>query len=416
MKNQKQKLTMIKTIKNLLKTVSNLITLFNNLLKKIFSLMVQKCKIFYIISVHFKNRLFSKNINSQIMTLLSLLYLGALLIYFLWLFEYKLIDMFQIFILSLFSFAVFIFISDNYKFSNNKFIFLLQKIVSYSLIFALIILIGTLLYLVGVNISIFGSIFCDSDVEEAVETYKNNEKISKGKDVARITESTKNETYTLEVNKKVVERAIEKGPELVVVGIKEVAPKLELAAAAGETAEETIKQTKGMTGFHKLLANGGAAFVTAVGTSLGLSLGTAATENKKGAEIEASKAKSVEISNDESESPTEFNRSFIHSVLEDNEIPLIVMVNGLSYLNYIELSLVISIFSLLFRKFLIRKLTDIIIKLIQKIKKTNKQIIVKEVESIKDKDIDKNVSLNKAINNLDKYTDFIIVFIFICLF
>jgi len=67
------------------------------------------------------------------------------------------------------------------------------------------------------------------------------------------------------------------------------------------------------------------------------------------------------------------------------------MVNGLSYLNYIELSLVISIFSLLFRKILIRKLTDIIIKFIQKFKKTNKQKF-KEVESIKDKDIDKKVS------------------------
>jgi hypothetical protein len=69
----------------------------------------------------------------------------------------------------------------------------------------------------------------------------------------------------------------------------------------------------------------------------------------------------------------------------------------------------------LFRRFLIRKLTDIIIKFIQKIKKTNKQKF-KEVESIKDKDIDQNVSLNQAINTLDKYTDFIIVFIFICLF
>jgi F0F1-type ATP synthase membrane subunit b/b' len=91
------------------------------------------------------------------------------------------------------------------------------------------------------------------------------------------------------------------------------------------------------------------------------------------------------------------------------------MVNGLSYLNFIELSLVLSIFSLLFRKFLIKKLTDIIIKFIQKIKKTNKQTF-KEVESIKDTDKDTNVNLTPAINTLDKYTDFIIVFIFICLF
>jgi len=96
---------MIQTIKNFIKTVSNLITLFNNLLKKIFS------------------SLFAKNINSHIMTLISLLYLGTLLFSFMWIFEYKLFDMFQLIILFLLSFAVFMFISDNYKFSNNKFIF-----------------------------------------------------------------------------------------------------------------------------------------------------------------------------------------------------------------------------------------------------------------------------------------------------
>lgn len=89
------------------------------------------------------------------------------------------------------------------------------------------------------------------------------------------------------------------------------------------------------------------------------------------------------------------------------------MVNGLSFLNYIELSLVLSLFSLLFRKNLIRKLTDIIIKIIKKFKKTNKTKD-KEVESIKDKET--IVSLNKAINTLDKYTDFIVVFLFICFF
>ena len=218
----------------------------------------------------------------------------------------------------------------------------------------------------------------------------------------------------MEFNKKIFDSAVEKGPEIIVEGIKDVAPKLGAAAAAGKAAAETIKHTGGMSPIPRLLTVGSAAFVTAAGTSLGLGLGKAVTENtQKGAEIETSKSKLAEISKDEPESPTEFNRSFINSVLEDSEIPLIVMVNGLNYLNYIELSLVISIFSLLFRKFLIRKLTDIIIKFIQKIKKTNKQKF-KEVESIKD--IDKNVSLNQAINNLDKYTDFILVFIFICLF
>jgi len=199
-----------------------------------------------------------------------------------------------------------------------------------------------------------------------------------------------------------------------VEGIKDVAPKLGVAAAAEKAAAEAIQHTGGMSPVPRLLTVGSAAFVTAAGTSLGLELGKSVTENKqKGAEIEASKL--AEFSKYEPESPTNFNSGFINSVLEDSEIPLIVMVNGLSYLNYIEFSLVLSLFSLLFRKILIRKLTDLIIKLIQKIKKTNKQKF-KGVESIKDKDIDKNVSLNQAINTLDKYTDFIIVFLFICLF
>jgi|SRR5882762_2903715 len=110
-------------IQNFLNTVSNIITLFNNLLKKIFSIMVQKCTNLYIISVHIKNSLLATNINSKLMTLCSLLYLGTLLFSFMWIFEYTLIDMFQLIILSLFSFAVAMFISDHYKFSNDKYIF-----------------------------------------------------------------------------------------------------------------------------------------------------------------------------------------------------------------------------------------------------------------------------------------------------
>jgi hypothetical protein len=83
------------------------------------------------------------------------------------------------------------------------------------------------------------------------------------------------------------------------------------------------------------------------------------------------------------------------------------MVNGLSYLNYIEFSLVLSLFSLLFRKFLIRKITSIIWNFIKNI--NNKKDKAKEVESINDE----IVKIKPAINTLDKYTDFIIV-LFIC--
>nr|YP_009739367.1 LAGLIDADG homing endonuclease [Tricholoma bakamatsutake]QIC20211.1 LAGLIDADG homing endonuclease [Tricholoma bakamatsutake] len=82
------------------------------------------------------------------------------------------------------------------------------------------------------------------------------------------------------------------------------------------------------------------------------------------------------------------------------------MVNGLCYLNYIEFSLILGLFSLLFRKFLNSKLKRFILNL------KNKYIKNKDVESINDE----NVSLNKVFNTVDKYTDYIIVFIFICLF
>jgi len=81
----------------------------------------------------------------------------------------------------------------------------------------------------------------------------------------------------LELNKKIVDNAVEKGPELVVEAIKDVAPKLGVAAAAGKAAAETIKHTGGMSPIPRLLTVGSAAFVTAAGTSLGLGLGKAAT-------------------------------------------------------------------------------------------------------------------------------------------
>ena len=152
----------------------------------------------------------------------------------------------------------------------------------------------------------------------------------------------------VEVNKKIVESALEKGPELVMVGIKEVAPKLGFAAAAAKVAVETVKHTGGLSSlpplqlpmpvFHttslafesranggsirqmRLLTIGSAALVTAAGTSLGMELGKVAEENtKKGDEIEASKSKLAEISKDEPESPP------LHLPMPDSHRPAFKM-------------------------------------------------------------------------------------------
>jgi hypothetical protein len=81
----------------------------------------------------------------------------------------------------------------------------------------------------------------------------------------------------VEINKKIVDNAIEKGPELAVEGLKDVAPKLGIAAASGKVAAEAFKHTTGMAPIPRLLTVGGAALVTADGTSVGLGLGKAAT-------------------------------------------------------------------------------------------------------------------------------------------
>lgn len=144
----------------------------------------------------------------------------------------------------------------------------------------------------------------------------------------------------MKVSKKVVDSALEKGPEIMMEGVKDVAPKLGVAAAAGKVAAEAFKHTSGMAPIPRIAVVGGAVSSNEGSTSIGLELGKRASENKKAAEIEASKSKLDEINKDGSNSPSDFYRGFIYSVLEDCEIPLIAMVIGLGFLNYIEFSLV----------------------------------------------------------------------------
>ena len=89
-------------IQNFLKMVSKIITFLNNLFKKIFSILVKFCKNCYYISVHFKNSFFTKIIKSPMLAFISLLYLITLFFSVMWIFEYKLVEMFQLIILFFF--------------------------------------------------------------------------------------------------------------------------------------------------------------------------------------------------------------------------------------------------------------------------------------------------------------------------
>jgi hypothetical protein len=106
-------------------------------------------------------------------------------------------------------------------------------------------------------------------------------------------------------------------------GIKDVAPKLGVAAAAGKVAAEAFKHTSGMALLARLAVVGSAAAVTAGGTMIGLELGKQAIENTnkktdeiatykpKLDEIATSKPKLDEINKDGQNSPSELDSGFI---------------------------------------------------------------------------------------------------------
>ena len=271
--------------------------------------------------------------------------------------DLALINILQIFIFSIISFAFSMFISDKFKFSNNILIKILQRFVFINSILALICLI---FYLFDISLFLLDTIF---------------------------------------------DNAMERGKDLVVAGSKDIAPNLGIGAAAGKATAEAFKHTSGMPTVPRIAVVGSTVLATAAGTKVGLELGKHAMDNtKKDNKIEVSKLD--EIDTDRSHLPSDFDGGFINNPLENNEIPLIIMVNGLSYLNYIEFSFILTLFSLLLRKYLNIKIQSFILKL--KNKYINKN---KKVENINDE----NITLNKAFNTVDKYNNYLIVFIFICL-
>lgn len=311
-----------------------------------------------------------------------------------------LINILQIFIFSIISFAFSIFISDKFKFSNNILIKILQIFVFINSILALICLIFYLF-----DISLLDTIYASDGSENKVE---NNYGVNNNKDVAHITsniDDKNDEYYNFKIKKDIFDNSMERGKDLVVAGSKDIAPNLGIGTAAGKAAAEVLKHTSGMAIVPRIAVVGSTALATAAGTKIGIELGKAAMENKKKEnEIEVSKLEKIDT--DGSHSPSDFDGGFINNPLEDNEIPLIIMVNGLSYLNYIEFILILALFSVLLRKYLNIKIQSFILKL--KNKYINKN---KKVENINDE----NITLNKAFNTVDKYTNYLIVFIFICL-
>jgi hypothetical protein len=302
------------------------------------------------------------------------------------------------------------FISDKFKLNNNRFIKILQKLVFTNIILALFSLIGYLL-----DVSIFNTLFFEGGdvIEVAANAAPNSPSSSTEvqasqsnteKDVIRITSNMGDkdeEYYNFKIKKDLIADVWEKGKSLVATSATDIAPNIGVGAAVGKIGSEIIKQTAGMAPGQRLALVGSSALVTAVGVKVGLGLGEYLTENK----IQEWEGPSKLNTGDRSNSPTNFDggSSPIHSFLDANEnvIPLVGMVTGLCYLNYIELILILNLFSLLFRKYLFSKLIEFILSLNLKIIKNNNNKIL---------------SFKNSMNSVDKYANFVVGFIFLCLF
>lgn len=184
----------------------------------------------------------NNNKNNMIINIISYTFLSIIFYLFMW--DFKIFKILQIFIFSIFSFAISMFISDKFKLSNNKFIKILQKFVFINSILALIAL---FLYLF--DVSIFNTVFCEDGSEDEVENEADSLK-NKDKDVARVTTNVddKNEEYySFKVKKAVIDNALERGKELFMGGVKDIAPNLGIGAAAGKAAAEAFKHTGTLT-------------------------------------------------------------------------------------------------------------------------------------------------------------------------
>lgn len=187
------------------------------------------------------------------------------------------------------------YISDNFKLSNNLFIKFVPKLVLINSILALLALICYLL-----DISILPTILCygDSDNEDsnsgntyeiATNNNKNNEE-SGIKEIAKIT-TNKDDTrasaveyYNFKIKKETIDNIMDKGKNLAMDVVTEpmgLGPDLGIGAAVGKVAAEAFKQTGGMAPAPRIALIGSTALATAAATKFGLGLGQAFIKNKK---------------------------------------------------------------------------------------------------------------------------------------
>lgn len=206
--------------------------------------------------MEFLKRILSPNspISNMVIHIISYVFLGV--ITYLFIRFTNIYDILQIFIFSIIYFAICMFISDNFKLSNYKFIKFIQILV---FIFTILGFIALILYLL--DISIVDTVFCNNDdeivksdkVSDKVPAKKNEEIV---KDIMLVTTNAvdSKEYYSFKYSKNMVDNVIEKGGNLIGTSLKNIAPNLGVGFVVGKIGFIGVLASS-KTLMYKLISN-----------------------------------------------------------------------------------------------------------------------------------------------------------------
>lgn len=276
------------------------------------------------------------------------------------------------------SFLVFNFVLNKFKFSNNKFIKILQIIILIKIIYIIIFIICDYY-----NISIIYKIWCDHDDNNNDSTSKTDNIILKS--------DQDGEVYHLKIKKSTVDKIT----DAVVTGGKTlmgtIAPNIGAGAAAGASASAMVKMTAGIPPLQRSAIVGGTAAITAAGTVVGIEAGKAISKN-----INISDAlKNSRHSDPNIERIPSPDLDIINCSLEANEniTPLEVLLNSLLSLNLLELLLFVILLLLVINRYFFKFNMENISKIISKIMPVKFMIWYK-------KSVDKSIHYNTKFTNI----------------
>lgn len=276
-------------------------------------------------------------------------------------------------IITLISFLIFTFGLDRFKFSRNSTIRILQQLL---FIILLIVILG-IVYLKT-------PIYCSSDDGDVVksyltqtdthstDTYSTKTHSTKGdmgfKDVSNNLDSkntsqvqhesskeesisvTKNSTsYTITVNKDVVEKGFEVLGEAVSKSIETIIPNSGAGAAAGAIGAGVFKATSSLPPLQRITTVGITTLVGAASAKVGIDIGTSLV--KHGARTVKN---SPYADPDMEEIPSPDGEFFINSLLESSDSSLLfILIRSEFLLNLFIFILIISFLILIFNKYIL---------------------------------------------------------------